>query len=160
MLLTVGGAALIAVAHHVSENSEIALGKPARGPLPAFTGFFSLVIAFVLAVDCPDFAIDKVKRRYRHFTRLLGVRVGEWKKCPQVTSVVIKYFSEYTVAGRRNWQVNTPEQSYIVMLSSEAVNHKGIIVHKFSYRDKEQAVQVATELADYLAVPCHYFDEP
>jgi hypothetical protein len=77
-----------------------------------------------------------------------------------VTSVVLKYFSEYTIAGRRSWQVNTPEQSYIVMLSSEAANHKGVIVHKFRYHEKEQAAQVANELANYLAVPCRFFDKP
>jgi hypothetical protein len=158
-LLTISGVALIVVSNYVAANYEPTMGKAKPGPFPAFLGFFLLLAAFILAFNHPDFAIDKVKRRYRHFVWLLGLRIGSWQQYAQVTGVVVKYFSEYTVADRRSWQVNTPEQSYIVMLSSKPASHKAIIVHKFSFQQKEQAVRVATELANYLAVPFRMFDE-
>jgi hypothetical protein len=88
--------------------------------------------AFALQSNCQNFAVDKLGQNYQRFTSLLGMRFGEWNTLPPVTGVMMKYFSETPIAGRRGWQVQNPLGYAIVMLSTQATNHQGVIVHKFN----------------------------
>jgi hypothetical protein len=130
-----------------------------RFALPAFLSFFLLGFAFILQVSHHDFAADKDGQRYRHFSSLLGIPVGQWYELPIITGVVMKHFSEMPIArGRGSWQVQNYLHYAIVMLSTTDGNHRGIIVHKFPYRNKSQAVALTLQLASYFAVEARFYD--
>ncbi len=126
-------------------------------------GLICIFVAFCLQGSCEDFALDKKKRRYRTFNSLWGIRVGAWQQLPAVAGVIVKYFSAHTTPtgngkyGWGTWTSGAAQQFYIVMLSISD-SQQGVIVHKFSYVQKQQALQLATELAAYLAVPLQTFE--
>jgi hypothetical protein len=130
-----------------------------RFGLPAFWSFFLLGFAFILQVSYHNFAVDKEDQRYRHFSSFLGIPVGQWYELPTITRVVMKHFSEMPIArGRGSWQVQNYLHYAIVMLSTATGSHQGIIVYKFPYRNKDQAMALTLRLASYFAVEARFYD--
>ncbi|WP_303311949.1 hypothetical protein [Hymenobacter sp. BT730] len=116
--------------------------------------FFSAVLiitGLILRTEPSEFELDLPGRRYRRFTNVFGVKSGEWQPLPPITGVVVKYFSEYEIAGRRGWQVETAQIYYILMLSVQN-SPQGIIIEKFSFWQKEKALHLADSIAQYLDV--------
>ncbi|QDA61375.1 hypothetical protein [Hymenobacter jejuensis] len=124
----------------------------------ATLAIISLIVACVLGFSSTDFALDPSRRRYRYFATVLGMKVGTWQPLPPVNRVVVKFFSELPIAGRRGWQVNNPVHYYIVMLSV-GQSAKGIIVKKFHESEKPEALELADELAAYLDVEVALFEQ-
>jgi hypothetical protein len=134
--------------------------EPREVDFPLFMALFTFFGAFCLHFNYQNFAVDRNRHRYRYFNNLFGFPIGTWQPLPIVSAIVMKYFSELPISGRRGWQVQNFQAYCIVMLSTTAANHKGIIVYKFPYRDKTQALQLTAELAQYFDVPTHIYDAP
>ncbi|MFD2718432.1 hypothetical protein ACFST9_06880 [Hymenobacter monticola] len=142
--LTLGGVVLCYVAGQVEESRFFAL--------PLFLGMGMLFGGFAIHFNYQNFELHPDGKRYRYFSNILGLRVGEWRQLPLVTAVVMKHFSETPISSSRGWQVPNPLAYCIVMLSTEAANHQGIIVHKFLRSHRGQAAKLTMQLADYLKV--------
>ena len=149
-ILTLGGA-LFCFAANLVERAQLFA-------LPLFLGTGMLFGAFIIHFNYQNFELHSDGRRYRYFTSILGLRIGEWRRLPNVTGVVMKHFSETPIAREDGWQVPNPLAYCIVMLSTEAANHQGIIVHKFRHRHRAQAVALTMQLADYFTVAPHFFE--
>lgn len=126
-----------------------------------FVGLLALALAFTtlltLGKKSEILALDRPNGKYRIYNAFYGLQFGVWQSLPIINRVVVKYFSEFSVAGRRSWQVISRQQSYIVLLSVPAP-HKAIIIGKFSAREEAEALLFANEAAAYLGVDTYVFD--
>ena len=127
---------------------------PALTPL----GLFVLLMAGAMHADRLDVALDVPQRRYRRFVRLFGFTYGRWEPLPDIAGVVVKYYSEYETANRRQWQVESARASYVLMLSVRD-SAQGLVIKKFAFRHKEAALQLARDVADYLCVGNSLYDK-
>ncbi|MBF9144099.1 hypothetical protein [Hymenobacter properus] len=143
-ILTIGGTLCCYAASIVDQSRHFAL--------PLFLGTGMLFGAFTIHFNYQNFELHSDWQQYRYFTSILWLRIGQWRRLPRVTGVVMKYFSETPISRGRGWQVQNPLAYCIVMLSTEAANHQGIIVHKFPYRHRDEALRLTMQLADFFNV--------
>lgn len=144
---------------------SIAVGIAAvYGQVGAWAPFIGLLALALIAIalltlgsEAMLVMLDRSNNKYRLFNAFYGMRVGTWRALPPVNRVVVKYFSEYTVAGRRGWQVNSARQSFIVLLSVPPPN-KAIIVGRFANTKEAEALLLANEIAAYLGVDTLVYD--
>ena len=107
--------------------------------------------------DWQELALDLPQQRYRRFANFFGFKHGYWQPLPDITGVVVKYFSEYEVADRRRWQVESAQTSYVLLLSVRN-SEQGIVVRKFAYSRKAEALELAGDIARYLHVDNVLYD--
>ena len=127
-----------------------------RLPFIIFGLLLQLLIAAVHS-ERQELALDLPQRRYRRFASFFGFKHGSWQPLPDITGVVVKYFSEYEVAGRRQWQIESAQASYVLLLSVRN-SEQGIVVQKFVYQQKAEALVLAGSIARYLGVDTILYD--
>ena len=137
-------------------------GLAVYGRLGPFVGVLALGIALIailtLGKKAEILALDRPNNRYRIYNAFFGLQLGMWQALPSINRVVVKYFSEYSVSSKRSWQVNSPQQCFIVLLSVPAP-HRAIIIGKFPVNKEPEALLFANEAAAYLRVSTLVFDQ-
>ena len=127
-------------------------------PLAVLLAISLFFVIGILSEKAKQIGFDRANNRFRHSSTYFRVlTIGGWQPLPPISRVVVKHYSEYTIASRRSWQVNTAQQSYIVLLSVPAPQ-QAIIAGKFQATQAAEAMLYANEIAAHLGVDAYIFE--
>ncbi|RTQ48222.1 hypothetical protein EJV47_17495 [Hymenobacter gummosus] len=118
---------------------------------PVLSGICLLLALMPFALS-KGLEVDLPNSRLRHFTKIGGLRIGEWEELPPVSRVVVKYFSQLGTSGRPG-RMRTDQEAFWVVMLSVAGSANGIVVERLALTAKADALQLAATLAKPLGVP-------
>ncbi|GAA4384263.1 hypothetical protein [Hymenobacter koreensis] len=127
----------------------IGLGIFFRQPVMSGICFTLAALPFFTAKGV---AFDIPNRRYRHFSKIGGLRIGRWEQLPSVSRVVAKYFSQLGTSGKPG-RMRTDREEYLVVMLSVEGSATGIIVERLALEAKSEALELAEDLARPLGIP-------
>ena len=100
---------------------------------------------------------DLIAKRYRSYTGLFGMRIGNWETLPrEIVGVTLKYFSEIVTSGKPG-RIRQDKVGHYVLMLSVYQSPNGIILQRFGLNEKEYAIEVGEEIAGTWQVPLTVF---
>lgn len=119
-------------------------------------GLFGLLLALSAGFLYKGLGFDLDARCYRVYTGLFKWKFGAWEHLPTICGVTIKYFSVLSTSGRQGRMRTDKIGEYILILSVSG-SIQGIVLQRFSLNQKEYALALGNQIAQFMQVPLATF---